>query len=1437
MEDVTFEGLQRELQRTSRALGDCNRNLRIEAITEVQKLVSARLEQFDRAVQSSSTGSAATSAQKLNHLFRTALLQLFCTRAWDTTEKVRVVALTLLHEVLRRLPNASNYFGEITTLLLARLTSQASHGASTAAEREVELHLPTLGAEGEADEMGLEQSVPIGTSRLPAYLTSPQGTGTGAESEQSEEIRLLMLQIAEHMLRSIQDPTIFFAHGTTFVNLVCKALVDSFPDARKLACTLVCLFADVAGSSRQSDSLTLVNYVAQLAPPLLANLKHQHSRIRLAALEAIQAVLCMHPDAFPWRLAATVAFEISPSEVGETAGLASKNERPILGSPVPSAASLASVNNTPTEISVHVEALLNAMASAAVDRAALIREAIPFKLQAVIVRWGQEADQVFISDPEYPRQAMMSSALVNVLAALLACLADEVAGVVACAQRAIDLTANAFTALRSFGINEALKQGQESSASHDADYVFPTLLPNLKYPFEEVALSALEAPDSNPELVELRRTHLLAYFAPKLVPVLCSRIVDWNASVRERAAMGLLCVAAGSPSSLVHNLPIVLSTCVKSVMDESSDVRAMISRVLNIIGLYYPPNMWLTILAPPSDGQNPSSASNLTLDAFSSSRQIEEDLAATSTIDSKKGILANKNVQTQCSILSAIAQLLVGFEPQQPRYRRDANTGRIYSSMHYLTRSQVADLLKAVVHPRVSGHLSQIPALRIAAIQIIQQLLAGMLTGAVRDTERGNYVIPSSGAITIADPDFLPVADLHTMVAQLEDGEDNAREDAKRVTANHHQVYDWEVARESFAKTPLQVTGRPTPAPGSLFAPNAIATRDDTGLSHTDRLFLLIIQLWTLRSPVALSHDSPYNLTSLSQDVAENETELREVILALRLLARVDRSLDGVPPFVHDLYTTRGTKSKNPFGTGLREEVPTPNLKQTPALCLAEMQSRAVKHAACTLGPLRSSELQDLVDRHLIHVTGFLFHIIASPVLAKSAEATTEDGSEKDRAAREILQSLQEVVSQEHAAAQIARSRRRNALGKGPGTDMLLEFSSTEAITKYLSADSDQHLFAIACFFNTIHLAISQVPSYFEENFLAMLQLFAAPRNPTQLRVRTLSFLHHLFEPCLTCHLSPPNASSRVRLADLSTFNPGTYAHLIQGVYLPSLVWVAGEVHGSIRLQAIAGLNALFHIPSIGYLTGQKHHVPAKLQVGASLALKRREFASDFLINDEVLSKLDIPNFLKVVGSCTDDDDPSIRLNAGHILFGFFWRVNLRPMSDPEVASRYFAEADDSKSYHDMSHHQTIVPEDVVTSHYQLLLKRLDDSNEEVRLVYIDTLTVFLARIGYGFPEFTLLKPPMPFSPKGGSTPQWDLDSVHLTYCMKTLLPQLNDPSIAIQHGVLTLLLGVLMVRDPDSFEKEVRAEINRGRGGPIHEALLDRVATYRSELATSQID
>ncbi|KAE9037934.1 hypothetical protein PR003_g6197 [Phytophthora rubi] len=114
--------------------------------------------------------------------------------------------------------------------------------------------------------------------------------------EPTEEIRLLILQLLHAFLKQLaavkEAPMSLRDVISELANALGKTAVDPFPDAKKMSADCVILISKHWKSDVGMQIGTIVR-------PMLVNLGHQHSRVRVCALQALEAAVPCGSEALP----------------------------------------------------------------------------------------------------------------------------------------------------------------------------------------------------------------------------------------------------------------------------------------------------------------------------------------------------------------------------------------------------------------------------------------------------------------------------------------------------------------------------------------------------------------------------------------------------------------------------------------------------------------------------------------------------------------------------------------------------------------------------------------------------------------------------------------------------------------------------------------------------------------------------------------------------------------------------------------------------------------------------------------------------------------------------------------------------------------------------------------------------------------------------------
>ena len=380
------------------------------------------------------------------------------------------------------------------------------------------------------------------------------------------------------------------------------------------------------------------------------------------------------------------------------------------------------------------------------------------------------------------------------------------------------------------------------------------------------------------------------------------------------------------------------------------------------------------------------------------------------------------------------------------------------------------------------------------------------------------------------------------------------------------------------------------------------------------------------------------------------------------------------------------------------------------------------------------------------------------------------------------------------------------------------------------------------------------------------LSALAGPKNALSLRARALLVVVSLFTDNTNGSSSGASGvQQRVLVSDYThSVAEGVWTGLLRGCLLPSLVWQPGLGNEAIRLLAVSALNAVLHCRDYNY-TGASasnfqsidddsdsvsakplplglvlHNVPvsADADPSANIAGSAGVRTSATLAFPASVLSAALPRLLPALLSCSDDDAPSVRLNAGQCLQLVFSRLN------PATAT---------------------VSEAEVNETYQTLVKRLDDADVSTQVTYMHTLAVFLGRCVYRWPQYAIANredvsaysaaycapvtsatdphlqtssnnsssSSLPADGAGSSATSnaaagglgaglgcpWDFDAVHATYITTPLAAQLGAPVAALRTGAWRLLTEVLTPRHPSAVAKELGRLRSQGRDDAACEA------------------
>jgi len=102
--------------------------------------------------------------------------------------------------------------------------------------------------------------------------------------EPSEEVRLQLAELVSTLVSRV-EAQVLASYSSELSTFLCRAFEDGYHDIKKAACTCLCAL------SAKVRAEALEPHAEKLLQALLPNLQHQHSRVRLAAIEALDALI------------------------------------------------------------------------------------------------------------------------------------------------------------------------------------------------------------------------------------------------------------------------------------------------------------------------------------------------------------------------------------------------------------------------------------------------------------------------------------------------------------------------------------------------------------------------------------------------------------------------------------------------------------------------------------------------------------------------------------------------------------------------------------------------------------------------------------------------------------------------------------------------------------------------------------------------------------------------------------------------------------------------------------------------------------------------------------------------------------------------------------------------------------------------------------------
>ncbi|KAG2432604.1 hypothetical protein HXX76_008944 [Chlamydomonas incerta] len=527
------------LQRTINCLADPDRGLRRTAAATLQ----------DKLFKGDVATPAATPTQLRALLAEppAPLLRPLVAMMGDSVERCRTVALAVLLSGGRAIAEAD-------------AKDQAAAATSAGG-----------GAGGDGSGMGAGAG---GAEALAALLPDvvpemARRFGALPVQEPAEEVRLQIMQLAA-LLLDAAPPAALTRFAPELGAVLCRGLEDGFPDIKKAACCCI-----ESACRRLPFGEALEPAAERLLGSLAPNLQHQHSRVRLAAIQALDALVGAgtpmslveeavvpalrpvgHDRSQQVREAAFLALArwMGHSAAGTGTGATA----------AATAATAAAGGSGPAEAT--------ATAAAAPPPRCDARAYVPSLLPLLLIG---------VSDPQ-PGTAELALGLVEGVGSAWAAAEDAQAAASAAA--------------------EAEGDGAEVSAAADELAL-------------RVAACSLGAPYGGRPGDGARR--MVRALLGEQLPPLVKGLSEWTAGLRVAAARGLhttlVLAEDGAAAHLKHLLPALCS----AIADEEVDVAAHVMACVHVVGAHVSAEDWLprmldTLSASPSASAAASAAAGIT---------------------------------------------------------------------------------------------------------------------------------------------------------------------------------------------------------------------------------------------------------------------------------------------------------------------------------------------------------------------------------------------------------------------------------------------------------------------------------------------------------------------------------------------------------------------------------------------------------------------------------------------------------------------------------------------------------------------------------------------------------------------------------------------------------------------------------------------------------
>lgn len=379
-----------------------------------------------------------------------------------------------------------------------------------------------------------------------------------ALQETSEEIRLQIVQFVA-LAVSKMDSALTARYSDELSAILCRSLEDGFHDIKKAACGCLVALAPVAGAP------VLERHAEPLLTALVANLGHAHSRVRLASVQALDALVAA---GVPGRLIESLVapgVKAMPADrapnvreaffravahwlgfaAGAGSGAAGQGEAAAAGSGAGAPASAA-----------HAAVLLPLLLLGVTDgQASIAAEALQL-VQGVGDAYCSSSGSGGGSGKGADGDAAEASAAVS--------------------KMEIDSSAG--------GDAEMADASSSGAGCSEADAAAAAA----------AVAATLGAPYTGRPTAGCRR--MAQRLLPQLLPPAIKDLTEWTAALRSAAARSLHTTLVLSEGSATNHLPALLPALCAAVGDEDADIARTIVSCVHVIGSFVPARRWVPLI-------------------------------------------------------------------------------------------------------------------------------------------------------------------------------------------------------------------------------------------------------------------------------------------------------------------------------------------------------------------------------------------------------------------------------------------------------------------------------------------------------------------------------------------------------------------------------------------------------------------------------------------------------------------------------------------------------------------------------------------------------------------------------------------------------------------------------------------------------------------------